>query len=739
MKFKPILLSSVAWAAAFAAHGAASAQAVDDPVADAVEVDDVIVTARRRSERTQDLPGSVTAFGAESIARLGISSPQDLALRTPGLRFGNFQDLKLSPTSLRGVSASTGSAGQDPAVAYYLDEVYLGPGVGASIDYSAVDRIEVLRGPQGTVFGRSAIGGAISAYTQRPTWTPAGRIEATVGNYDTRRANLSLSGPIIADVLAGRLSASANRRDGFTRLGFTGGRGDDERSEALSAGLVWRPAEGQEWYLTADYRHVDQSALNFETQFTVPPSAALNGLLIAELGRRGLPLNTNAYDRTVFPDTEGSESLEAAGVMLRGEIMLGDLALTSVTSYRRHDYHSEADTDRSPLRFIYDGDPETARRFSQEFRLAQDRDGWRWLAGVYYLGQETENQSFVDVGEDLASLLLGSAVRVRSGSHGALDLRSYSAFASFGIDLTPELQLTLGGRYTRESKDIDYVQRDALGLVGGDIALKAGDDWDAFTPNADLRYRFSRDMLAYITVSRGFKSGGFNDGLGSADGIAFDPEFLWNYEAGFKTDWFDRRLRINAAIYYMDWSDVQIRADNPATPNIFDPFISNAGAAHSAGIELEVRARPRSDLELTLVASRVEAKYDEGSLPAPGGAGGPLDRLPFSPEFSVTAAADFRRDIGNGWSLSVRPELVAQGEQFLDISNAPLSRVGPFTLANLTATAEHGAWTATLYANNLGDRAYRQRYFDLSRSPPGQIFTVLGQPRTFGIRLRYAF
>ena len=213
-----------------------------------------------------------------------------------------------------------------------------------------------------------------------------------------------------------------------------------------------------------------------------------------------------------------------------------------------------------------------------------------------------------------------------------LGTTSLSGFASATWRASDQLDFTVGGRYTYEEKDIDYVQTDPLGLLGGSFSVKADDTWSQFTPNASARYRFSSDLMGYATVSQGFKSGGFNDALGDANGIGYDPETVWNYEIGLKSEFMDRRVLTNVALYYMDWNDIQLTNDNPATP-IFDPIILNAGKAHSTGIELEIQAAATERLMLGATLSVQEAEYDEGALPN----GQPLRRIPLRRGTPVTS------------------------------------------------------------------------------------------------------
>jgi iron complex outermembrane receptor protein len=313
---------------------------------------------------------------------------------------------------------------------------------------------------------------------------------------------------------------------------------------------------------------------------------------------------------------------------------------------------------------------------------------------------------------------------------------SLSGFASATWRASDQLDFTLGGRYTYEEKDIDYVQTDPLGLLGGSFSVKADDTWSQFTPNASARYRFSPDLMAYATVSQGFKSGGFNDALGDANGIGYDPETVWNYEIGLKSEFMDRRVLTNVALYYMDWEDIQLTNDNPTTP-IFDPIILNAGKAHSTGIELEVQAAATERLMLGATLSVQEAEYDEGALPT----GQPLKRIPFAPKYTSDLNAEYRIPVGSG-ELSLLGEVVLRGNSYLTQDNQADGRVDDYALYNarLGYTPASGDWNVTLWGKNLSDEDVKQRLFDLSSQDlVGQKFIALADPRTYGVTLRMNF
>ena len=717
------------------AAGTASAQDTDAAVGTQVRggIETIVVTARKREESIQETPISVTAFTEGMIDRAGITDIADVAIRTPGLAYGNYGDEKLSPTSLRGVIGGSGSAGADGAVGFYLDEVFLGQGVGATIDLFDMERIEVLRGPQGTLFGRNTIGGLIHYTTARPTDEFEAYLEAEIGDYDHRRIGGGVSGPLIGDRVSGRLAFVRNQRGGTSYNVVLDEEVNTEDSWSARGQILFDIGDRTEWRLSADYREVDQDSLVFETLNYNPATT-----FTTVLDLNGLPRNADPFDRNVYADDITYERSEAWGVASHFTTMIGDVELVNITAYRTHDYANRTDTDRSALEWAYDGDPEEVSRFSNELRLSWSSGDFDWVGGLYYYQQETNNLSFIELGGDLMTLLgAPSLAGIRAGSDAAMDTTSIAVFGAGTWNVSDRLDFTLGGRYTTEEKSIDYSQSDPVGLLGGDFAVSAEDDWAEFTPSANVRFRFTSDVMGYATVSRGFKSGGFNDALGDANGISFDPETLWNYEAGLKTTLFNGLMQANVTAFYMDWSDIQVAGDNPATP-VYDPIIVNAGAAHSQGLELEILAQPTENLTLGFNAALLEAEFDEGTLPN----GAPLADIPRAPDYTANLNAEYRAPLTPGTDWFVGGEVLMRGESYLTVDNQEDGHVDAYALVNLNIGLESsdGRWRINLWGRNIFDETVKERLFDLSNQDVvGQKFIVLNDPATVGVSLNLRY
>ncbi len=732
---KSRLLSTAASAFAFSVivTNPMWAQTAAVPKAASGEIEDIIVTARKTKESLQETPISITAFTSETLAKSGSSTINDIALRTPGLQFGNFGDIKLSPTSLRGVVGGAGSAGADPAVGYYVDEVFVGQGPGANLDLYDVERVEILRGPQGTLFGRNTIAGVISITTKKPSDEFEASVSGSYGNYNATRIAGSVSGPIIADLLSAKISGVYNQRDGTSFNTFLKRDVNTIGNWTLRGQLLFTFSPETNFILTAEHNRVDQEPLVFDTL-----SYNNSTTFVQLLDGNGLARNTDAFDRRVQSDVITEERSKSTTISGTFRTQIGEVGITNIASYHRHNYYSRADTDRSPLRVIYDGDPERVWRVSEELRLDFKTGPVSWLVGGYYYRQNSKNLSFVELGADLAGAIGDpSLAGFEAGSNAELDVASYAGFANATWQITPEFDVSLGGRYTKERKEIDYTQDDPLSLFGGTFAVKAKNTFSKFTPSINARYRFTDDVLGYLSIAQGFKSGGFNDALGSATGIAFKPETLINYEAGLKSKLFDSRLTANLAVFYMKWSDIQLEQDDPRTPT-FDSFISNAGRAHSVGIELELTARPTDALTLGASVSVQEAKYDGGTSIT----GAPLQNIPFAPSYTGNFNAEYAIPAGNLGTITIFGEALLRGRKFLNLDNTPNGRVPANTLINarVSLLSANEKLSVSLFGKNLFDKKYFERLFDLSGSNfIGQTFIILNDPRTYGIEAKFDF
>ncbi len=708
------------------------------------QLEEVIVSAQRREESIQDVAIAISAFSEEDLEKLGAVSMERVARVTPGLYFREDNSIKSSGTSIRGIRAVSGSAGADPSVGYYIDEVYLGNTVGSVFDLYDAERIEVLRGPQGTLYGRNTIGGVINVTSKRPTDELSGKFMAQVGNYDFQRYMGTISGPLIEGKLNGLITGLYHEREGYMDNAFLGTDTNDRNQWGVRTSLHFTPSERWDFLLSADAREVDQKAQTFET--LANDDASL-------LGSLGLLVNRDPEDRVTFGDFPGAETLEDAyGVSLRGVYTADSYEIVGVGGYRTYEYFVDGESDLLPFGIGRNFDPEDLEMWTGELRISSRTDNdLQWLAGVYYSEIDSTNDGGILIQNDLLTLLgAGFLGEVSGGSRGEHTAETFALFASFDYRFSDQWELTLGARHTWEEKDFFWVQQDleaifGAPILGGTGSAEASDSWNETTPTVTLRYRPTDDVMLFATYSRGFKSGGYNvdSGVPEQQSEGFDPEFLDNFEIGIKSTWLDQRLLVNASIYSMIWEDIHIRADDPSTPESFDPRITNAGEAHSDGVELEVKAILSDRLSLYVAGNYIDAGYDEGELPVGVGAGIPLDHFTATPEYTLSADLEYVIPLPGEFDLTLRGEYRRQGETYLDPRPSaldPFNRQSAYTLYNARATLNADNWYLALWGYNLSDETYLVSTFDLLNNPfVSQYFSVLGAPRTYGVELQYTF
>ncbi|SDE71192.1 TonB-dependent receptor [Kordiimonas lacus] len=764
--FFPMLLgtaSLLAAAPAIAQEG--SADSSDDF---SFVIEEVIVTAKKRESNLKDEAVSAVAFGRDKILDLGMDSLSDLSARSGPLNIPDFTDLKLGPTTLRGVFGSTFTAAQEDPVAKYVDEVFLGSGASSNIELFDIQRIEVLRGPQGTFFGRNSVGGAIVITTNRPVhdFAVTGLVE--FGNYDHRKVEAVINVPVVTDTLAVRLAAQYRSRDGYEYNEFLDERVNSSESKALRGSLLYTPSDAYEAFVSIDYRDVGDQysnaheviALNDEFPPVVDPATGeavlgpdgnpipdvtgnlfLAGVL-GFLGGDPVELNTNPTDRVVRQDQLGVERLDGWGLALRQQLRLSDtLDLVSVSSYREHEYFNIGDSDASPLQFVVDGSPETAERFSQELRVSCDCDnGLAWTVGGYYYYQNTDNGNTIQLGPDIAPVLVGNpnVTEIDISQNGVVELNSYAAFAHISYPISSRLTFELGGRYTYETKSIDYTLADPTGFViGPSVQFENSENWSAFTPSFALSMKWTEDLMTYAKVSKAYKSGGFNDGLGASQ-EPFGPEELWSYELGVKLAAFDQRLSVNLDVFQMDWSELQLRVDNLETPQL-DIFTTNAGSAKSRGVELETVTALFDHLMVGFNYSYVDLDYDDSII---AGLQQPLKEQVYSPKHTINLFADYYADLGNWGEAVVSGEWIRKSRDFLTVDGRPNSLVPGHSLLNARVKLDLNAlpFDITFWGENLTDKVVMNRIIGLINNPLiSQDLAGLSAPRRVGVRLNFEF
>jgi iron complex outermembrane receptor protein len=688
--------------------------ALDDATeAHSTIVDRIVVTAQKREQQAQDVPIALTAFSADTINRFQLETLRDVSRLTPGLLVSAFN--QSSPTiAVRGASNTFTQIGANKPVAVVVDDLFIPRNSAATFELYGLNSIQVLKGPQGTLFGRNVTGGAIVLDTGRPSFGEfGGSIRAGAGDYDLRQVDGFVDLPM-GERAAFRLAGSVKTRDGFGHDRLTGLEQDDLDSNSIRAQLRVRPAETLEALFGLDYSDDHNGGRTLSSK----AAGADGDRRTSELG---FP---QAFDRDQW----------GASARLYWDLPAGQV--TSITGYR----HSQSGEDYSGVgasyRFLTGTGSQTVNRdvdqvglFSQEIRYASPE--WDWgdfVTGVYFSSEDAERQLTV---RNLAAITGRETSNVLTDQ--AVDAVSYAAFADGVLHLPANFDLTLGARYTRDEKTASLNRVDAINAAGSFSAQDLKADWSEVTPRAVLTWSPSPDVNAYASVTRGYTAGGFNTDAATPAALTtpFDPETVTNYELGVKSEWLENRLRINAAIFQMDYKDKQELFFNNLTRVL---TITNAGQATIKGVEMEVAYQATDWLGLSATYGYLDTVYDEFVIP--GGAVYTGNSLGSSPRNRASLAADLDLPLGGAGYLIGSASWSYTDDYNTGAAADPNLQIDSYSLANLMLgfEPEDRAWRATAWVRNLGDADYV-----LTPSTQGVLAEYLGEPRTWGVTVSARF
>lgn len=733
---RSVLLTGAAFSALAATAAMAQAQEAPAQAPQATQVEEIVVTARRREESLREVPVAVTALGAERLEQTGAADITVLQQQSPN---ATVQVARGSNSTLisfiRGVGQQDPLWGFEPGVGLYVDDVYIARPQGAVLDIFDIERIEVLRGPQGTLYGRNTIGGAIKYVTSRIAPEPELTVRGAVGSYDQRDLIVTGSAPL-GDTLRIGAAVASYERDGFGTNLTTGAEHYDKDVLAARVSLEWAPTSDLFFRLAYDHVEDDSNARHGHRAVAgaLPGSDVLPGV----------------YDtRSGLGD---ANSVETNGVSLTGEWTINDLVtFKSITAYRDGYTDTVIDFDGTPNPTLDIPAYYSDEQFTQEFQLLFNGARWQGVAGVYYLDGHAEGAFDTVLGN------LGLTI----GNGGYVDTESYAVFADFSIDLSDRLRLAIGARYTEDEKTGHVNRATYLGvgrtpLTGGAAAVPLLQNtlytntrsFSQFTPRISLSYDLNDDLTGYAAYSQGFKSGGFDmrgDASATPDTVdGYDPETVDSYELGLKGYAFNRRLSFSSALFYADYQDQQVTTQVPAGTTIAS-FVDNVGASTIYGAELEGSLWLTDSLTANFAVGWLEATFDE-FIRYDLGAGQYED---ISDLVVAQNAPNWSGYLGLTWTgqafggaLAVTPSVSYRGDfhQF-EYPNPLLDQDG-YALVDLSVvwTSPDDRWTLGLHGKNLTDEEYRIGGYTF----PGAVFddsitAFYGPPRTWTAALQVRF
>lgn len=725
------LLSSVAVVAMLSATAVQAQQ--DQARPDQVNtVDDVVVTAQRTSQKLQDVPASVVAVTAEQIVNSGLTDFADLKQLAPGLNTDQNGDARAARIGMRGVTTSQ-EMGKQSSVGVFIDSVYMARTGMAFNDLLDIERIEVLRGPQGTLFGMNTSAGLIHILTRKPNVDSyGGFVEGVVGNYDRTELRGSVTGPIVPGTLGFSLGASYVDRGGII-YNQTQQRHQDDLHRWGVRGKLGYEGERLDVQLIADYSE-ENSDCCVKVLTYLAPGATFLGVPVAPIAPAGYP-----FSRVAITGGENFNRPEGGGLSAEANYSLASgHTLTSVTAVRYWDISASDDADSLPFTVadIFDTEQQH-NQFSQELRLASPKGGrFEYLAGLFYFDRDASEQAY--------SLFDSPALHApgQDGSTSStfdLNAKTYAVFGRIAYNLTDKLNVALGLRYTSEKQTMTSAQvsRNYVYPTYNRAATRTD---ESVTYNLTANYKYNEDLMFYAAHARGFKPGGFDVGRpASVVDFQFEEETNYNNEIGMRSVWMNRRLLVNATLFYTIYENFQTRS--------FDGlrFLNtNAPEFTTVGLEVEVVARPAKGLDLRLSGSLIEAKYtDFKTGGCPQGVAGFCDltgrELNQAPRTTLSASAQYERPVSVNWSAFILGEAAYRSDYYSDQALDPHLRTPGYTLVNLRLGVENAeGLRIEAWAKNL----FNEEYVNFGFNSPlltGGYAGFLGEPRMYGLRVRRTF
>ena len=728
----------------------ATACAVSAPGFGASVLEEILVTATKREESAQDVGIAISTFSGDQVEQLGFSNAQQVTAMAPGVHTIQPNGEANYAIGIRGVANSDFTTNVESPVALYVDEVYISQMSGAGFMLFDTERVEILRGPQGTLFGRNATGGLVHYITQKPREGMDGYVKGTFGDYDQYRLEGAVGGG--TETLSARFSASYHQNDGYITNRLDPGNNLNNADDlAMRLQVLFSPADNLEILLNAR-----QSEQDIDTGFFENVSSIRPGELTPNEFNPVLEYIDN--DGDVYAgdyDDPGFNDLETDGLTATIKWAVGDINITSITDASNVERQYIEDSDASPVSVFNFFLTTDAEQFSQELRVDGSTDRFDWVAGGYYLDLEINDSNGAITEPFIGPVYDEVGIARTPGSEAGLnntythELESLSLFGQVDFRLTDELTLITGLRWIEDERDFSYVINavefldpeargfNAPGNLANVVPLapyvgdRSDTDWSS---RLQLDWSVSDDLLVYGGWNRGVKSGGFNAPIFplsppldyNDETMSYDPEQLDAFEVGFKSSLADGRMQLNGAAYYYDYADYQ------AFFIIGIDTITFNTEAESKGLELELKASPVDGLELLLGAA-----WNDIDVDLAGGS----TRSVQSPEWNLNGLVRYQWPFMGG-NLAVQADAVYRDEVFFALTGAETVTQDGYTVVNasLSYSTDDGRWQARAFVDNLLDEEYQVQAFDLSGTDVfGITEQYYGRPQWWGVSLRYAW
>jgi iron complex outermembrane receptor protein len=753
--YKFLILIVLAGTTCSTAHGQNSREWV---------IEEIMVTAQKRSQSSQDVPISLNVFNEDMLKKMGVNDFGDLTKATPGFSLSGASDAFPSPY-IRGIGTNDNGIGTDPSVGIYIDGIYASRKGGAIGDLMDIERVEILKGPQGTLFGRNSIGGAISITTQKPTNELSGKIEVGLGNYNLQTVKGMINLPLLEDHLFARISMAKRKRDGWLINVVDGNRGHAKDRESLRARLVWMPSDNLKLDAVSFWSRWDDTSAyyeNLESDPNLPVSELTKDFEDKWAVNGGLDLrgnSSNDQNPPLIPILQ--RDLRSQSLTVTADLS-ERLTLTSMSSYREYETRTAGEYDGSEY-FVAEnrGSIESNETIGQEFRLSGDWSNFNWFLGAS-AQRERNSLAFNLAAADPIGINLFIPFVEKSFVETGTD--SYAIFGDSTWSITDRLNMTFGARYSLDDKSISYknpTQDEGLILTMGrgyimpirsQFVNEAGEidesradlneSWSNLSPRLVFDYQAFEDTMFFASITGGYKSGAFNT-YPSPVRDPSDPDFLSvfpsatepvepeeviNYELGFKSTWIDRRLTFNASVFAFDYTELQVFVITDSVVQL-----RNAGAASAEGVEFETTFHLTHNWTFAANGLFIEATFDEYQDAERDLSG---SEMYFAPNFSGSFSVDYHVPVFDYGEFRTFISYAYKGEHSID----PDYVQSAYSLlsANISFSSFDETWDISIWGNNIADEAFISNYVDQGRAY-GFVGAVRNEPRTYGISASYKF
>ena len=747
----------------------------------ATVLEEVVVTARKRAENLQSTPVAVNAFSADAIKQAGYESLSEILDSVPGF-VATSENASEANLYLRGIGNSIEGAGVSPAVGIFVDDVYIPRSGGYTGEIFDLQRLEVVRGPQGTLYGKNVVGGAINFITKKPSDELSTQLEVTAGNFNNRVVRGLISGSL-SDSLSGKIAVSYRDRGGYAFNTTTQEEAETIRAESIRGQLLFTPTDSLDILLSVDSTTTDGTP-PWRHRFVNDPR---NAFLDGTPPRRG-PNNDS-----------GLETSDSEGVALTITADLDFATLKSITAYRESDVDTSgnlsgnfldfdlyanlraqilAETpglfnpgsfpdrerydriqqllidNRIPSGYFAPEKTEGFNSFSQEIRLSSNSDtALNWIVGAYFQQEGIDRSEVTEATFPFAIGFFSFATAPLTTDNNATGLNTdaYAVFAEIDYDISDTMSLTVGGRYTYEDKQfsIERSGQNAFGSLRDEdgnrvdgFTYSAGESWGAFTPSVQFSWQVTDDQYLYASYARGFKSGGWGAeaerNLADVQ-VTIDPEFADNIEFGARTEWLDNRLRLNATVFFTRYDDLQ------AAQLISDAVglrtvVANAETAEAKGVELEFISAPLDGWTLSGTYAYLDTEIT-GDLNINARINARGNRLQNSPEHSLSINSNYVWELSSDDEVSVNLAYRWSDEFFVSNDNNPLGVIDAqytfdASIKYNVSLDDLGELNISLWGKNLTDELNKKSGGIIS---PGYFLGTYFPPRTAGLTVRWFF